>query len=264
MNKLLTRVARQSPALIVAMLALFVALTGTAVATTSALITGKSIKNGSITGLDIKNKSVTAADIKGQLRGARGLPGAPGAQGAKGDKGDKGDRGEDITVSSTLKPWETIYGPWGVSSGSSTSGYGFFPIEFRPHLAADLPTGTAHYLEPGTTSAQCPGQKQAAAGHLCVYGSYVNNMTFGSFSDPQTTGSGVRAMGTVMYLLVSGSGGFARGTWALTAPATSTASGGVFHAGPASPRQIVVRSCVPTQDLTRSYDPRPIHSSPPS
>jgi hypothetical protein len=47
----------------VAMLALFVALTGTAVATTSALITGKQIKNGSITGLDIKNKSVTATGI---------------------------------------------------------------------------------------------------------------------------------------------------------------------------------------------------------
>jgi hypothetical protein len=93
-KKLLTRVARQSPALIVAMLALFVALTGTAVATTSALITGKSIKNGSITGLDIKNKSVTAADIKGQLRGPQGLTGAQGAQGAKGDKGDKGDKGE--------------------------------------------------------------------------------------------------------------------------------------------------------------------------
>jgi hypothetical protein len=82
------------PAVVVAMLALFVALTGTAVATTSALITGKNIKNGSITGLDIKNKSVTAADIKGQLRGPRGLQGLPGAAGAKGDKGDKGEKGD--------------------------------------------------------------------------------------------------------------------------------------------------------------------------
>jgi hypothetical protein len=40
--------------MMVAMLALFVALSGTAVATTSALITGNQIKNGSITGLDIR------------------------------------------------------------------------------------------------------------------------------------------------------------------------------------------------------------------
>jgi hypothetical protein len=37
--------------MVVAMLALLVALSGTAVATTSVLITGKQIKNGSITGL---------------------------------------------------------------------------------------------------------------------------------------------------------------------------------------------------------------------
>ena len=87
-------VVRQSPALVVAMLALFVALTGTAVATTSALITGKNIKNGSITGADVKNKSLTGADIRGQLRGPRGLQGPPGAAGAKGDKGDKGEKGD--------------------------------------------------------------------------------------------------------------------------------------------------------------------------
>jgi hypothetical protein len=86
-KKLLARLVRQSPAMIVAMLALFVALTGTAVATTSALVTGKQIKNSSITGVDVKNKSLTSADIKGQLRGPRGLAGA------KGDKGDKGDTG---------------------------------------------------------------------------------------------------------------------------------------------------------------------------
>jgi hypothetical protein len=238
LKKLLARLVRQSPAMIVALLALFVAMGGTAIAASSALVTGKQIANSSITGADVKNKSLTPKDFKGSVRGPRGLrglTGATGATGAKGDKGDKGDKGEDITVSSTLKPGETIYGPWGVSSGSSTTGYGFFPIHFRPHLAADLVSGNAHYLAPGTTSAECPGHKQAAAGHLCVYGSYVSNMAFGSFTDPESTGSGVRAMGTVMYLLVNGSGGFARGTWAVTAPAAATASSGAFHAGPASP-----------------------------
>ena len=96
MKKLLVRMARQSPALIVAMLALFVALTGTAVATTSALIGSAQIRNNSITGLDVKNRSLRPIDFRGSVRGPRGLrglPGATGATGATGAKGDKGDTG---------------------------------------------------------------------------------------------------------------------------------------------------------------------------
>lgn len=65
---------RQSPAMVVAMVALFVALTGTAVATTSALVTGAQIKNNSITGLDVKNKSLTARDF-GSWPSRSGRPG---------------------------------------------------------------------------------------------------------------------------------------------------------------------------------------------
>jgi Collagen triple helix repeat (20 copies) len=104
LKKLLVRVARQSPAMIVAMLALFVALTGTAVATTSALIGGAQIRNNSITGLDVKNRSLRPIDFRGSIRGPRGLrglpgaAGAPGTAGATGAKGDKGDTGEAGTA----------------------------------------------------------------------------------------------------------------------------------------------------------------------
>lgn len=87
MKKIVARLVRQSPAMVVAMLALFVALTGTAVATTSALITGAQIKNGSITGADIKNKSLKPVDFSGAIRGARGAAGPPGAQGPQGPAG---------------------------------------------------------------------------------------------------------------------------------------------------------------------------------
>jgi hypothetical protein len=99
LKTLLVRMSRQSPALIVAMLALFVALTGTAVATTSALIGSAQIRNNSITGLDVKNKSLRPIDFRGSVRGPRGLrgltgaPGSPGASGAPGAKGDKGETG---------------------------------------------------------------------------------------------------------------------------------------------------------------------------
>ena len=97
MRKRLVRSVPQSPATIVAMIALFLALSGTAVATTSALITGKQIKNNSITGADVKNKSLTPKDFRGSVRGPRGprgLTGATGATGATGGAGAKGDKGD--------------------------------------------------------------------------------------------------------------------------------------------------------------------------
>jgi hypothetical protein len=93
LKKLLARLVRQSPAMIVAMLALFVALTGTAVATTSALITGKQIKNNSITGADIKNKSIAVGDLATKARGARGARGIAGPVGAQGPQGPAGPAG---------------------------------------------------------------------------------------------------------------------------------------------------------------------------
>lgn len=78
---------RPSPALVVALLALFVALGGTASA--AFIITGRNVKNGSLTGKDvkngslgssdIKNHSLTGKDIKGRVRGPRGPAGAPGS-----------------------------------------------------------------------------------------------------------------------------------------------------------------------------------------
>jgi hypothetical protein len=101
-----TRIARVSPALMVAMLALLVALSGTAIATTSAIVTGKQIVNGSITGADVKNRSLRPIDFRGSLRGPRGLQGITGPQGPQGpagiagQPGPKGDQGERATKAS--------------------------------------------------------------------------------------------------------------------------------------------------------------------
>ena len=75
------------------MIALFVALSGTAVATTSALITGAQIKNSSITGIDVKNRSLTPVDFRGSVRGARGPAGPAGPAGSAGPAGPQGAQG---------------------------------------------------------------------------------------------------------------------------------------------------------------------------
>lgn len=61
MNRILRR--PPSPALALSMLALFVALGGSAYALT---ITGADVVNGSLTGSDVKNRSLTQADLKGR------------------------------------------------------------------------------------------------------------------------------------------------------------------------------------------------------
>jgi hypothetical protein len=93
LKQLLVRLLRLSPAMVVAMIALFVALTGTAVATTSALITGSQIRNNSITGADIKNKSLRPIDFRGSVRGPRGLRGLAGPAGQPGAQGIQGPPG---------------------------------------------------------------------------------------------------------------------------------------------------------------------------
>jgi len=95
-----------SPATVIATIALFVSLTGTAVA--GGLITGANILNGSVASVDVMNESLRTVDIKnGTLlpedfkgkklpkgpKGAQGLQGPAGAQGPAGPAGPAGAAG---------------------------------------------------------------------------------------------------------------------------------------------------------------------------
>ena len=98
---------RFTPAMVVAMIALAVALSGTAVAGTVKLVTGSQIANGTIKMADIHSSVKTA--LKGErgetgaqgpagVHGAQGPAGPQGATGASGAAGAKGDRGETGAV----------------------------------------------------------------------------------------------------------------------------------------------------------------------
>ena len=76
---------RLTPGVVLGILALVIAMTGSAVG--ASLITGKQVKNSSLTGKDIKNKSLTKTDFKGSVRGPRGLTGSQGPPGATGAPG---------------------------------------------------------------------------------------------------------------------------------------------------------------------------------
>ena len=81
-----------SPSTAIALIALFVALSGTAVAATG-LITSAQIKNDTIQGKDVKDRSLTPTDFTGSVAEPQGAAGQPGAQGVKGDQGIQGVQG---------------------------------------------------------------------------------------------------------------------------------------------------------------------------
>jgi hypothetical protein len=227
LKKLLARLVRQSPTMVVAMLALFVALTGTAVATTSAVITGKQIKNNSITGADVKNKSLTPRDFRGSVRGPRGPQGRPGAtgatgaagaQGAQGPQGPQGPQGlqgpEGPFPDGDMPSGKTIRGHYAV--GSTAPSFGWTEIEFGFQMAT-APTPRV-VLEGATPPAQCPGtasNPQAAPGNLCIYeANQSNRSSLTPFNATGSTGS-VSRWGAGLWLQTTGSGNaFSYGTWA--------------------------------------------------
>lgn len=86
------RIRPPSAGLVVAMVALFVALSGTGMAG-KAFLTGGDIINGSLTGADVKDKSLSGTDFKGSIRGALGPRGRTGAQGPQGPQGPQGQQG---------------------------------------------------------------------------------------------------------------------------------------------------------------------------
>lgn len=80
--------ATPSPAMIVAMIALIVALSGSAYAAVT--INGKNIKKGTVTSKQIKDKTVTSTDIKNGTIKAADLSSGLSTAGPKGDQGAPG------------------------------------------------------------------------------------------------------------------------------------------------------------------------------
>src|SRR5262245_9598487 len=82
---------RPTPALVVALVALMLALSGSA--TAALVMTGSSIKDGTITGKDLKNRTLGSKKLSKKAISA--LTGKPGRQGPAGPRGQEGPRGAD-------------------------------------------------------------------------------------------------------------------------------------------------------------------------
>ena len=90
------RPRRPSPAFVIALVALIVATSGTAVAASGVLITStKQIKNGAVSSADLSPTARKALSAKPGPIGATGATGATGAVGATGPAGKTGAAGKD-------------------------------------------------------------------------------------------------------------------------------------------------------------------------
>lgn len=159
-----------SPALVVAVIALVVALGGTAAAA-SGLITGRQIAPSTITGRNVRNHSLTASDLapgtvgRGATgktgaagpAGPQGAPGAPGAAGVSGAVGPQGPAGAEGPA-----------GPQGPAGADGTATPAV--VEYRQTQQSAPALTTAQAADPYPITTQTA--RDVTAGAACDAGSY--------------------------------------------------------------------------------------------
>lgn len=227
---------------LIALLALFVSLGGTA--TAAIVISGRNIKNESVTSADIKNGSLLSKDFKsselGKLKGAKGDTGATGATGAAGAVGAAGAKGDRGASAFDPPPSGTTIKGGGILSTNVSSGTPtlqiYSPLPFKLSVPLDdVGTGRnfyfggtdASYLGGESDTTKCAGTAAAPVtepGIFCVYAvgtpANVQAGTATLFGGVNTGATPDLAEQTGFYIRLTGTAGdvLFRYVWAYTAP----------------------------------------------
>ena len=233
-QKPFSRFTRPSPALVVALVALFATLSGGSYA---ALKAGKGAGGGHDQ-LSEASKSHATVSKRGK-RGPPGPPGPQGPQGLQGPEGPPGQPGSNASFPGNLPSGQSLFGTYvaqGLSNGNLSAPAAQTArasISFVIPLASapDVQMKRAVASEPGEADpADCPGtaaNPSAAPGNLCIYEqSRLANTTTPGFCNPggMTCNNTGATMGTRFGVIVewgpsainSNYGSY--GTWAVTAP----------------------------------------------
>jgi hypothetical protein len=216
------RVRRPSPAMLVAVLALLLAMGGSALAAHHYLINSTK---------QINPRVLKALKGRRGATGRPGVPGLPGAAGARGPQGKEGPRGKEGKTGepgpfpSTLPSGKTLTGVFEATDGipAKLKGYAQAAISFPFPLAANP---KAEVIEAsGKATEHCPGSREspsAAAGYLCIYVWTSNGPAVGAYN-PANEAPGAGKTGAVAFTEVkceaeSPCNAHLVGTWAVTAP----------------------------------------------
>lgn len=173
------RLRKPSPAMLVAMVALFVALGGSSYAALAlprnsvdtkqikkSAVTTKKIKNKAVTSKKVKNNSLLVTDFKASARA--GLRGPQGLPGTKGDKGDQGAPGLAATklwakVSSATPSIVRTSGATGLEGPAAIGLTGVYRITFNQNVSNCLSVASISTGDGGQPPAGQIGTNNSAA-----------------------------------------------------------------------------------------------------
>ena len=181
---------RPSPAMAVALIALVVAMGGTAVA--GSLINGGNIKKNTVTGKQVKESTLAAVPKAKNL--------AP------------------------IKSGQSMSGVFADGSGEGVSGepggYLGVGITYPRPLATPIDDNKIIDIQNGNFTTECPGKGKAAKGYLCIYNSVFNgvNEAYGYSSGGYTNVKG-KSIGAIIYWAINNNAvPYVGGVWTVTAP----------------------------------------------
>jgi len=124
--------------------------------------------------------------------------------------------GQYMKTDAVLASGKTEVGDFIAAAPSGS--YGTSLIQFWPHLPETMQENHTRLLQPGESTAECPGPGEAEATYLCVYVSWNYHMTYESFISTLPGSNYAGPISGVMYWFSGNSQGNVRGNWAYTAP----------------------------------------------
>lgn len=151
-------------------------------------------------------------------KGPAGANGPAGVNGANGNAGKNGENGKDLTSQTPLASGQSESGAFAVGDGESKTGYIGEGITFSQPLAAAIPENHVVYNLVKATTPQCAGPGRAAPGYVCLYESEAVSLTFYVARDFALNANAADTFGFALYFEVKAAGGYAGGTWTVTAP----------------------------------------------
>jgi hypothetical protein len=224
----MSRFRMPSPALVIALIALFIVLGGTGYAASQSTGTVAASATAKIKKVNSRVSRVVRLlnTVRSQLASIALTPGPQGPAGPRGEKGEKGDKGDPGPVTGALPKGVTLKGDWGmrIANGNVANQRVQTAISFGFSLSA---APTPHYIPVGgAVPPGCTGgvtNPGADPGNVCVFEAATTNITAGSqavFDEATGTdgqadpwGAGVAATATA-----GDTDTRFRGNWAVTAP----------------------------------------------